>query len=154
MRHAYPSLGPNLFSKISKTDLGNLCNQISSKGNYISCEILIQNTANTPLDILVWRLSNYVKLNANMSFNPNDDILSFWIFMSFSKLSNSCLYEYLFLLLITDACRDIWPANKHLQEVLQQVVIENFAKDLPLTYCVPKSRLLKQTMNICWDNLV
>ena len=46
------------------------------------------------------------------------------------------------------------PANKHLQEVLQQVVIENFAKDSPLTYCVPKSRLLKQTMNICWDNLV
>ena len=35
-------------------------------------------------------------------------------------------------------------SNKHLQEVLQQVVIENFAKDLPLT----------QTMNICWDNLV
>ena len=69
MRHAYPSLGPNLFSMISKTDLGNLFNQISSKGNYISCEILIQNTANTPLDILVWRLSNYIKLNANMSFN-------------------------------------------------------------------------------------
>ena len=46
------------------------------------------------------------------------------------------------------------PANKHLQEVLQQVLIENFVKDLPLTYCVPKSRLLKQTINICWDNLV
>ena len=52
MRHAYPFLGPNLFSKISKTDLGNLCNQISSKGNYILCEILIQNTGYISLEII------------------------------------------------------------------------------------------------------
>ena len=54
MRHAYPSLGPNLFSKISKTDLGNLCNQISSKGNYISWrdKYFSNNTGTTHYDSL------------------------------------------------------------------------------------------------------